>query len=429
MKENYLHYIWRLGHFRQNDLKTTDGESILVQDLGQYNTDAGPDFLNARVRIGDIIWAGHVEMHISASEWHQHGHAGDSAYDNVILHVVMDEDAEILRSNGEKIPCLDLRPYLPEKMTGKYLRLMQSRGWVACHAHFPHVNQLVKNLWIERLLVERLERKTNEINIILEASQNDWESAFYRFLARSFGGKVNNDAFEMLAANTPLSILGRHKNDLFQLEAILFGQAGMLQERFNDVHPRQLKREYEALQKKYLLLPIPKMVWKYLRLRPANFPTIRLAQFAVLIHQSAHLFSKILEVTKLSDLVALFDIDVSAYWESRYQFDKKAHKVIRKMGKTTIYSLIINVIVPFVFLYGKKRDDSRLKKKAIGWLDEIPAEKNSLIQGWENLGEKFETAGKTQAFIQLKTIYCNRQRCMECPIGNAVLNSPVLAEQ
>lgn len=423
MKESYLHYIWRLGHFRQNELKTTDGEPISIQELGEYNTNAGPDFLNARVQIGDILWAGNVEMHVSASEWHQHGHAGDAAYDNVILHVVMDEDKDIFRNDNEKIPCLDLRPYLSEKMTAKYLKLLQSRAWVACHAHFPHVNQLVKNLWTDRLLVERLERKTAEINTILEDSQNDWEAAFYRFLARGFGGKVNNDAFEMLAANTPLTILAKHKNDLFQLEALLFGQAGMLQESFNDVHPRQLKREYEALRAKYQLLPIPKVVWKYLRLRPANFPTIRIAQFAVLIHQSAHLFSKVLEAQKLSELVALFDVDVSEYWELRYQFDKKASKVIRKLGKSTIHTLIINVIVPFIFLYGKKRDDSKLQQKALEFLDEIPAEKNSIIQGWENLGEKFKTASKTQAFIQLKTNYCTQQRCMECPIGSAVLNS------
>jgi len=423
MQENYLHYIWRTGHFRQNELKTTDGVEVIVKELGEYNTNAGPDFLNARVQIGDILWAGSVEMHISASEWHQHGHSSDLAYDNVILHVVMDEDKLIFRKNKEKIPCLDLRPFLSEKMTGKYLKLIQSRAWVACHAQYPRINQLVKNLWTDRLLVERLERKTNEINLILENSQNDWEAAFYRFLARGFGGRVNNDAFEMLAANTPLSVLAKHKNDLFQLEALLFGQAGMLQKRFNDVHPRQLKREYKALQNKYHLLPIPQVAWKYLRLRPANFPTIRLAQFAVLIHQSAHLFSKILEAPKLSDLVVLFDIDVSEYWESRYQFDKKAQKNIRKMGKSTIYSLIINVIVPFMFLYGKKRDDGRLQKKALEFLDEIPAEKNTIIQGWQKLGEKFESAYKTQAYIQLKTTYCNRQKCMECPIGNAFINS------
>jgi len=423
MNENYLHYIWRLGHFRHNDLQTTDKEPVVVQDLGEYNNNAGPDFLNARVQIGDILWAGNVEMHISSSDWNQHGHSGDPAYDNVILHVVMNEDKVILRKNKDKIPCLDLRPFLSEKITTKYLKLMQSRAWVACHAQFPKVNQLVKNLWMDRLLVERLERKTNEINLILENSQNDWNAAFYRFLARSFGGRVNNDAFEMLAANTPLSILAKHKNDLFQLEALLFGQAGMLQKRFSDVHPRQLKREYEALHHQYHLMPIPVVAWKYLRLRPANFPTIRLAQFAVLIHQSAHLFSKILEAPRLSDIVALFDIDVSEYWESRYQFDKKANKAIRKLGKPTIHSLIINVIVPFVFLYGKKRDDGGLQKKALELLDEIPAEKNTIIQGWQKLGEKFDSAYKTQAYIQLKTIYCDRQRCMECPIGNAFLNS------
>ena len=422
MKENYLHYIWRTARFRQSELKTTDGEPIVIQERGNYNTNAGPDFLDARVKIGDMLWAGNVEMHVSASEWHQHGHSDDAAYENVILHVVVDEDVPILRKSKEKIACLDLRPYLSEKITGQYQKLMRSRAWIACYGHYPSVNQIVKNLWQDRLLVERIERKTREINLILDNSQNDWESAFYRFLARSFGGKVNNDAFEMLAANTPLSVLAKHKNDLFQLEALLFGQAGMLAGRFNDVHPRQLKREFEALQNKYLLLPIPKVAWKYLRLRPANFPTIRIAQFAVLIHQSAHLFSKIMEVDKLSDLVALFDIDVSEYWESRYQFDKKAHKSIRKMGKSTIYSLIINTIVPFIFLYGKKRDDHRLQQKALSLLDEIPAEKNTIIQGWEKLGEKFDSASKTQAYIQLKTIYCDRQRCMDCPIGHAVLN-------
>ncbi len=423
MQENYLHYVWRTANFRQHKLTTTDGDPIVIQERGHYNTNAGPDFLDARVKIGDIVWAGNIEMHISASDWERHGHTDDTAYDNVILHVVIDEDKPILRkSSTEKIPCLDLRPHLSEKMTGQYQKLMRSRAWIACYGQYPSINQIVKNLWKDRLLVERLERKTNEINLILSNSQNDWESAFYRFLARSFGGRVNNDAFEMLAANTPLTILAKHKDDLFQLEALLFGQAGMLEEQFNDVHPRQLKREYKALKNKYFLLPIPKVAWKYLRLRPANFPTIRIAQFSVLIHQSAHLFSKILAAPKLADLVALFDINVSEYWESRYQFDKKAHKTIRKMGKSTIYSLIINTIIPFIFLYGKKRDDSALQQKALALLDEIPAEKNTIIQGWEKLGEKFKSASKTQAYIQLKTIYCDRQRCMECPIGSAVLN-------
>ncbi len=423
MQENYLHYIWRLGRFRQNELQTTDGEPIVIQELGAYNTNAGPDFLDARVKIGDTLWAGNVEMHVSASEWEKHGHSADPAYNNVILHVVVDEDEEILRETKEKIPCLDLRPFLSEKVTGNYLKLMKSRAWVACHGHYPRVNQLIKNLWTDRLLVERLERKTKEIDEILTITENDWASTFYRFLARSFGGRVNNGAFEMLAANTPLSILGKHKNDLFQLEALLFGQAGLLQKKFDDIHPRQLKREYESLQDKYLLLPIPSVVWKYLRLRPANFPTIRLAQFAVLIHRSAHLFSKILEAPKLSDLVALFDIELKGYWENHYQFDRKSQKAIRKMGKSTIYSLIINTIIPFIFLYGKKRGDAKLQHKALRLLEEVPAEQNKIIKGWEGLGEGFDSAYKTQAYIQLKNLYCDKQRCLECPIGNAVLNS------
>lgn len=421
MKEDYLHYIWKTSRFRHQKLTTTDGEPITILELGQHNTNAGPDFLGAQIKIGDILWAGNVEMHISASEWTKHGHHQDLAYNNVILHVVLNEDVDILRKGKQKIPCLDLRPYLPDQMTGKYLKLMQSKAWIPCYGHFPAVNKLIKNLWADRLLVERLERKTAEILEILALSQNDWQAAFYRFLARSFGGKVNNDAFEMLASSLPINVLSKHKGDLFQLEALLFGQAGMLSQNFKDIYPRQMKREYEALQKKYLLMPVPLSIWKYLRLRPANFPTIRIAQFAALTEQSAHLFSKVLETDNLIDLFNLFQVTSSEYWESRYRFDKLAHKPIKRLGKTMIYSLIINTVVPFIFLYGKQRDDAALKEKALRFLSEVPPERNHLIQGWQKLGERFDSAQKTQAFLQLKLAYCDQQRCMECSIGNAIM--------
>ena len=421
MKEDLLHFVWRTKRFDLSDLKTTEGEEIQIQSFGEHNTHAGPDFFNAKIKIGDTLWAGNVEMHLNSSDWNKHNHSNDRAYDNVILHVVLEEDEPIFRKSGERIPALALKKRISEKLSKTYLKLLHNEYWIPCQHHFFEVTEMKRNIWLDRLLVERLESKTDIIHQRLEQNKQHWEETFYQFLARNFGVKVNNDAFEQLARATPLIHLSKHKNDLFQIEAMLFGQAGMLEEDFEDDYPNRLKKEYNFLKKKYQLEPIDKVNWKFMRLRPANFPTIRIAQFAQLIFQSAHLFSKILEAKNVEALEKLFKIEPSDYWKTHYTFDNESEEKPKKLGKTAIHLFIINTIAPFLFVYGRQKAESAFQDKALALLESLKPEKNSIIDGWKNLGVKPESAAQTQALLQLKNEYCNQKRCLECSVGAAIL--------
>lgn len=410
-----------MKRFDLSNLQTTEGEAITIQKFGNHNYHAGPDFLNAKIQIGETLWAGNVEMHLDASEWVAHKHQDDPAYNNVILHVVMDEDRPIFRQSGERIPCLEIKKRIPLKLVNVYQKLLHNEHWIPCQHHFFSVKELTKNLWLDRMLVERLEVKTQIIEETLERNNGNWEETFYQFLAKNFGVRVNGEPFAALAASIPLLTLAKHKNNVFQLEALLFGQAGLLEKEFEDDYPNRLKKEYEFLQKKHSLQPIAGVSWKFLRMRPANFPTIRIAQFATLIHQSVHLFSKILEVEKVKQVERLFKVQLSDYWLNHYVFDKESTARNKRLGKNAIQLLIINTIVPFLFLYGKRKADSTFKDKALRLLEEIAPEKNSTIEKWKGLGMNPDSAYQTQALLQLKNEYCTPQRCLECGIGGAIL--------
>lgn len=359
IKEDLLHYIWRTKRFEISSLQTTTGESIEIQDFGKHNPNAGPDFLNAKVKIGDTLWAGNVEMHINSSDWIKHQHNKDRAYDNVILHVVLEEDLTIYRGTGEVIPCLELRKKIPLRLANTYQKLKHNEHWIPCQHHFYEVNDMTKNMWLDRMMVERLELKTKMIELELARNNNDWEETFYWFLARNFGVKVNAEPFEWLAKSLPLKILAKHKNNLHQVEALLFGQAGLLNESLKDEYPQSLLKEYEFLKQKHRLQPIAGVSWKFMRLRPANFPTIRIAQFATLIHQSIHLFSKILEADTIEQIEQLFRVKLSDYWSTHYVFDKISTERNKSLGRSTIHLLIINTIAPFLFFYGSQRGVDR----------------------------------------------------------------------
>ncbi len=421
IKEDFLHYVWRLKRFNFIELHTTEGEPIQLVYVGELNTDAGPDFTNARIKIGDTLWAGNVEIHVQSSEWIRHQHQEDMAYDNVILHVVLEEDRPIFRKNGKRIPCLELKKIIPPQLSKNYLRLLNNEQWIPCQHQFSKVSEITKNIWLDRLLVERLEQKIEIIHQSLDNNKYDWEASFYQMLARSFGMKVNMEPFELLAKSVPLSVLGKHKNFLLQLEALLFGQAGMLSNDFEDHYPQKLKREYLFLQKKYSLEPILSESWKLLRMRPANFPTIRLAQLAHLLFQSTHLFSKILAAKNVVELEHMFDVNVSSYWYTHYVFDKISPKRKKKLGKRTVHLLIINTIVPFLFAYGKRKAEDKYIDKALQLLEELPPEQNSQINQWKALGYLPQSAYQSQALLQLKKTYCAKHRCMECSIGNAIM--------
>ena len=421
MKEDLLHYVWRLQRFDFIDLQTTEGQSIRIHALGEHNHHSGPDFTNARIEIGKTLWAGNIEMHLKSSDWISHQHQWDDAYENVILHVVLEEDQKIYRKDGTPIPCLELKKRISSKLSKVYRKLLHNKYWIPCQYHFYEVGNMTKVLWLDRLLIERVEFKTIFIENLLEKNTHNWEVTFYQVLAMNFGVKVNAEPFIRLAKTIPLSILGKHKNDLFQIEALLFGQSGLLDDTFEDEYPKRLKKEYQFLQKKYQLTPLKKTNWRYLRMRPANFPTIRIAQFAQLIFQSTHLFSKILVVKSIHEVENMFELKLSNYWQTHYVFDKTSVKRNKSLGKSVIHLFIINTIAPFLFLYGKWKNDHSYQDRAFQLLEEVPPEKNNIISKWIELGVVPKSAYETQALLQLKNEYCTKKRCLECAIGGGIL--------
>jgi hypothetical protein len=421
MKEEFLHYLWKYRLF-MFPLKTTEGEPVEVIKPGIHNTDAGPDFTDARLRIGDTMWAGNVEIHLQSSSWYDHKHNSDNAYDNVILHVVLNKDATIKRSNGQVIPCLECNTLIPMPLYEKYKGLMGSRLWVPCARIIRYCPELVIASWIEAQLVERLNRKSKSIESVLQSSGNDWEETFYRQLARCFGLKINTVPFEMLATALPHRILARHQDQPLQIEALIFGQAGFLNENCSDPYFIELRNEFEHLKNKYTLRPLDVSVWKFLRLRPSSFPTIRLAQFAALMQQSESLFSLILEASDLAVLKSVFRARINHYWDDHYLFGRKSENEKEKfMGEDSIDIVLINAVVPVLFLYGKYFGYQEYVNKALALLEQLPAENNSIIKKWRSLGIKVPDAFTSQALINLKQEYCDQKRCLYCRIGNELL--------
>ncbi len=379
MTEEFLHYLWKYKYYEKKPLKTQDGKEIEVISSGINNTNSGPDFFNAKIKIGDTIWVGNVEIHINASDWNKHLHFKDEAYNNVILHVVYNYDEKIYNFKKQEIPAVSI--HFNEKLYETYQKLLQSDNQIACSSFFDKVDDFTIHNWTDKLLIERLEQKTQIIENLLETTKNNWNECFYIFLARSFGSNLNAYAFETLAKSLPQKIIAKHKNNLFQIEALLYGQAGMLTNKETDaVYFQNLQKEYNFLQKKYNLKPIEEYLWKFLRLRPVSFPTIRISQFAQLIHKSNSLFSSILESKTLADLESFFQLNVSEYWETHYTFDgKETKKRAKSLGKKSISGLIINSIIPFLFLYGKKKSKEDIQQQAINLLEKMKPETNKII--------------------------------------------------
>jgi len=386
---------------------------------GILNTDSGPDFFNAKIKINDTVWAGNIEIHINASDWFKHNHHTDKAYDNVILHVVKNKDTDIFNSKNIKIPTVEIS--YPDFIQKNYENLKYSKHKIACENKLHEINKLHINSWLDSLLIKRLERKSNEINKLLKENNNNWEESFYILLFKHLGAKINAESFEMLARQTPLKILAKHKNSLLQTEALLFGQAGFLNDNINSKYYIELKREYKILKSKYKLSGIDKSLWKFLRLRPVNFPTIRIALASKLIYNSVGLFSKILETSDVSDIYKLLNIEVDNFWLNHYTFEKESVSRKKRLGKTAINTLIINTISPILFVYGSKRNKEELKTRAISFLEKIPAENNSIIRYWNNLNIKTENAYKTQAILELHNEYCLHKKCLSCKLGYQIL--------
>lgn len=421
MKEEFLHYAWRMRRFDASQLKTTTGQSLTIIQAGNHNHDGGPDFLNGRVRIGETEWAGTIEMHLKASDWEKHQHSSDPAYENVILHVVYEEDKTIFRNNGERIPCLEIGSLIPHKLLSSYQRLMVNEHWIPCQPFLPGVDTKRSFTWLERLAIERLETHYFTLTEHLQQHNNDWTAVFYRRLLRYFGGRVNNEACEQLAISIPWSILEKHKDEPNHLYAILYGQSGLLDGQQEDAFPKALWKEYRFFATKYGLEPLHKGIWKFLRMRPANFPTVRLAQFAATWLDNQHLMRQVLEADTLKELEPLFRKPIHDYWDDHYQFDRPSETRTKQLGRATFHTIAINALVPFIFTYGKFHGDQKLQDKALAWLSELPSEKNSIIDRWKGLGQHPQHAMDSQALLFLKKNYCDRKRCLECALGHLVL--------
>jgi hypothetical protein len=418
--EDFLHYLWKYALYETDELLTESGENVRVMNAGQHNKDAGPDFLNAKIQIGEQIWAGNIEIHRKASDWHKHGHYKDKAYNNVILHVTTDSDAETHTESGRKLAVAELK--FNPKLFNNYKEYLDSSQRPMCRNDLKLIDSFTLNNWLEVLLFERFERKTEDFRRLLNYTDNHWEEAFYIFLASAFGAKVNAAAFELTAKSLPSIILGKHKNNLFQIEALLLGQAGLLQSIQSDEdYPAALKKEYDFLRKKFKLKPVEGHLWKYLRIRPANFPDIRIAQFALLVHRSVHLFSKILEARNVKELQRMFDITLSDYWDTHYRIGKESPRRIKRFGKQAQTSVIINTLIPVLFFYGKQKALPEYQERAVEFLEALPPESNRIIRQWKEAGISAKNAAQSQALLQLHKVYCSPKRCLDCRIGNQLI--------
>jgi len=420
MTEDLLHYIWRFQRYK-GDLFTTDGKELEIKSAGIYNTNAGPDFFGAKIRIGDTLWAGNVEVHLHSSDWFAHKHHLDKAYDNIILHVVYEHDKPVMDKNGNAVQTLELKKYIDRELEEAYHRFIKNKDWIPCVGSIAGVDEFIVSSWLENVSFERLQTKVEDIFRKLDLYKNNWEQVFYETIARNFGFNLYAEPFEMLAKSLPLSYIAKHKNNLFQVEALLFGQAGFLEGSFKDEYPNKLKTEYDYLAKKFDLHPVDKHLWKFLRNRPNNFPTVRIAQFAFLLHKSSALLSKILECNSIGQLQQLFDFSCSDYWKNHYTFDVLSPYATKKPGKSTINLLLINTIVPFVFAYGKQKDDTAGIEKSMDYLDALPAEKNFITGNFKKCGVNANNARQSQAMIQLYKYYCSNKLCLQCSIGDQIL--------
>jgi len=421
MTEAFLFHAWLCRLFNNTHLQTSEGEPLRIIHPGLLNTDAGPDFMNARIRIGDTLWAGNVEIHVKASDWKKHLHQHDHAYSNVILHVVYEADEPVKRPDGSTIPVLVLKDIIDGNAWKNYQYLLSNRLWIPCAAQLEEIPAVVTGMQLSRMVTERLERKTAEILDGLKATRHNWEETFYRHLARNFGFKVNAIPFELLAKKIPENLLAKYKRSQLQTEAILFGAAGLLEDNADGEHPVRLKEEFTFISHKFGLKPLEGHLWKFLRLRPANFPTIRIAQFSSLVVKSQHLFSVILETDPLPELVKLFSVDVSPYWQNHFSFGHPSPAMNKPLGISSINNLIINTIVPFLFVYGNQKGLPAFRERALSYLEQLPAEKNNIISGWEGIGIKPKSAAETQGLIELKNNYCDAKKCLHCSIGNKIL--------
>ena len=413
--EQLLHYVWKHKIFPLKELKTTTGQQVEVIDTGLANTDAGPDFFNAKLKLDGVLWIGNIEIHERSSDWFKHGHHADAGYNSVILHIASEIDTEISRSNGERIPQIQL--ICPEAVRTNYKELLETDSYPPCYRIIPSLSPFTAHSWMSALQMERFEQKATLLNERLKRCQGNWEDAFFITLARNFGFGLNGDAFETWAHQLPFRAVDKHRNDLFQIEAIFFGQAGILEDSDGDGYYLRLKKEYTYLQHKFGLIPMDASLWRFLRLRPANFPHIRIAQLACLYHRAYGLLSRIMETETLQGVRDILKGGTSEYWLTHYTFGGSSPSRQKSLSNTSLDLLIINTVVTFLYAYGLHKGNRVLCARAGSFLEELKAENNYITRMWEQCGMKASNAADSQALIQLKKEYCDKKKCLYCRIG------------
>lgn len=439
--ERMLQYVWKHRLFEETELMTAEGVPVFVIDPGMSNMDAGPDFFNAKVRIGDTMWAGNVEIHERASDWFTHRHHKDKAYNSVILHVVRHPGKPVHRADGIAIPQVVLK--IPSKIESNIEWLLSRDASVSCAERIRTIPPLYLSDWMGALLTERLERKTNDIFVRLEQHSKDWNEMFYITLMRNFGFGTNSDAFELLAKSLPYKYILKHRHNPLQVEALLFGQAGLLNDEVEpmvveasvsvppvaataDPYLQALRREYDFLRKKYQLRPVEAFLFKKLRTRPVNFPHIRLAQAAAVWVNQDLLFSKVLDTEDIGKLKEFFNVTPSDYWTTHYNFRSVSAAGKKNVGKKASDILLINTVIPVLFAYGKYKDIPAYCERALQFLEDIPAEQNYIVTIFNYAGISVKNAGDTQALIQLRREYCDRKKCLYCRIGFRIIDNECL---
>lgn len=421
MKEDFLHYVWQFQKITTDDLRTTDGELLQIKNVGQHNKNAGPDFFNAQVHIGDQLWAGTVEIHIKSSDWYAHHHEIDAAYDNVILHVVWEHDTNIYRKDNSVIPTLVLKKVVTTKILKKYDTLFATeKQFIHCEKILPEVDPFILENWKERLYIERLEQKNLLINKLLAQSNNDWEAVLFQLLSKNFGLKVNEASFLSIAHTIDFSTIRKTAHDAIAIEALLLGQAGILNDEKEELYYKKLKKEYEYLKLKHSLSTISIITPKFFRLRPPNFPTIRLSQLGQLYHRQKQLFQAIIKERSLKSFYELFSIAAADYWNTHYNFGVVSGNRAKKTTKSFIDLLLINTIIPIKYAYSNYIGD-QISEEILTLIKQVTKEENTIIKKYNAIYPLAGNAMDSQALLQLKNNYCNTHKCLQCAIGNAIL--------
>lgn len=426
--EKLMQYVWKHRLWRSEDMVTNTGKKVRVVDPGLLNTDAGPDFFNAKIEIDGHMWVGNVEMHYRATDWKRHHHDSDKAYDSVILHVVAKDDAPVRRTNGELIPQLVLE--VSPQFNADYASLVGATIEVPCATKIKQVPHLTIVEWVEGLAFERLHGKVERIHQLLDSFNGSWEDVCYVTLARNFGFGINNDAFERLARRTPLRLLGKHSDSALQIEALLFGQAGMLdaQKPGMDSYYNQLCTEYAFLSNKFQLTPMEKESWKLFRIRPQNFPYRRIAMLAQFIEGGFRMMNRILEAEGEKEMRALFEVELSGYWTKHYTFGKPNERATATLSRSSIDIILINTVAPLLYAYGELTGNYEMTDKAIKLLEDLRAESNSIVSHFVAYGIDCPDALTSQALVQLKREYCDARKCIYCKIGHHLLSKAARGE-